>query len=42
MHTTANRIAAVSTSAARTGETGTFITFDTPAIKEEKFSFALF
>jgi hypothetical protein len=31
MHTMEKRIAAVSTSAARTGETGTFITFDTPA-----------
>lgn len=32
MHTIANRIAAVRTRAARTGETGTFITFEIPAI----------
>jgi hypothetical protein len=30
------RMAAVSTSAARTGETGTFITFDTPATWREE------
>jgi hypothetical protein len=37
MQTIANKIAAVKTSAARTGETGTFITFDTPEmVKKEK------
>lgn len=36
MQTMANRIAAVKTSAARTGETGTFITFDTPEIENKK------
>jgi hypothetical protein len=34
MQTIAKRIAAVKTSAARTGETGTFITFDTPPAKK--------
>jgi len=37
MQTIAKRIAAVKTSAARTGETGTFITFDTPGIKRKIF-----
>lgn len=32
MQTIANKMAAVSIRAARTGETGTFITFETPAI----------
>lgn len=36
MQTIANKIAAVKTSAARTGETGTFITFDTPEMKEKR------
>ena len=35
IQTTANRIAAVSVKAAKTGETGTFITFDTPIIKKK-------
>lgn len=30
MHTTANKIAAVRTNAARTGDTGTFMTLETP------------
>jgi hypothetical protein len=30
MHTTANKIAAVSTNAAKTGDTGTFMTLEAP------------
>ena len=36
MHTIANRMAAVKTRAARTGDTGTFITFDTPGMETGK------
>ena len=38
MQTTAKRMAAVRTSAARTGETGTLITLETP-VRREKSSF---
>jgi hypothetical protein len=34
MQTIAKRMAAVRTRAARTGETGTFITFDTPGTRQ--------
>jgi len=36
MQTTANKIAAVRTNAASTGETGTFMTFDTPETRNGK------